>query len=456
MTAIRAAFDAVRREDPSRIVIYQPANGVGISAAALWDAHERCVDQLGQAGLQGGRLVVAATGNAPATVALLVACRTLGLAMLPVDPGATAAEIDRLAERFGAAAIFDTTGARVVHPAEPRSYPKVAILKLTSGSTGLPKATLTSEAALIADYRHIAAAMDIRPSDVQIAAIPISHSYGLGNLLLPLLMQGTAMVLRASFVPHQLPADARRFCARIFPGVPFMFEYFIEHPPGDGWPPTLKRLISAGAPLAPAVVRAFRARFGVTIHSFYGASEVGGIAFDDSEDLGGSGTVGRPLPGVTVTLRDGRVHVASAAVADGYSDGDDSPFVDGGYLTGDYADWDGHGRLVLRGRVSEFVNVAGRKVQPREVEEVLRTMEGVADVRVVAAPDPHRGEQIAACVVARSGDLSALAVRQFCAARLAAYKIPRSVVFVDAIPLTPRGKTDRAALDALVRARLQR
>ena len=88
--------------------------------------------------------------------------------------------------------------------------------------------------------------MGIRPDDTQIAAIPLSHSYGLGILMMPLLMQGTALVLRDSFVPHQLPADARRFGARVFPGVPFMFEYFLANPPAGGWPPGLQRLISAG------------------------------------------------------------------------------------------------------------------------------------------------------------------------------------------------------------------
>ena len=105
--------------------------------------------------------------------------------------------------------------------------------------------------------------------------------------------------------------------------------------------------------------------------------------------------------------------------------------------------------------MSSFVNVAGRKVQPAEVEQVLRAMPGIADVRVLAAADPRRGEQIVACIVAEQGAVAMpLAVRRFCAARLAPHKIPRAIVFVDAIPLTPRGKTDRAALDGLVRARL--
>jgi acyl-CoA synthetase (AMP-forming)/AMP-acid ligase II len=109
---------------------------------------------------------------------------------------------------------------------------------------------------------------------------------------------------------------------------------------------------------------------------------------------------------------------------------------------------------MLRGRVSSFVNVAGRKVHPDEVEHVLRDMPGVTHVCVVAAPDAKRGQQIVACVVTKGASVTALTVRQFCAARLAPHKIPRSVLFLDTIPMTVRGKTDRAALDELVRSRI--
>ena len=93
------------------------------------------------------------------------------------------------------------------------------------------------------------------------------------------------MVLRESFVPHQLPADAGCFDATTFPGVPFMFEYFIANPPETGWPRGLRRLISAGARLPVETVRGFFDRFGVKIHSFYGASESGGISYDDSDEV---------------------------------------------------------------------------------------------------------------------------------------------------------------------------
>ena len=448
-------FAAVYRDDPSRPLIHLPHEHRSISSAAIWDAHRRYADALARIGVGAGRLVVSAAGNSAAAVGLLLACRALDAALMPLGAEATPAEIEALARQFGAAALVTRDEIHAV-AGDARCHRGAALLKLTSGSTGVAKATRTTEAQLVADGTQIVAAMDIRPDDTQIAAIPLAHSYGLGNLLLPLLMQGTACVLRESFVPQQLVGDAARFGARICPGVPFMFEHYVANPPPGGWPPTLQRLISAGAPLAAATRRAFHDRFGIKIHTFYGSSETGGITFDGDDEIDDSGTVGRPLPGVVVTLRDRRIHVQSAAVSSGYVGEASGAFDDGGFVTGDCGEWDARGRLLLRGRVSSFVNVAGRKVQPDEVEAVLRSMPGVADVRVVAAHDARRGQQIVACIVADAevSAITTLGVRRFCAARLASYKVPRAIVFVDRVPLTARGKTDRAALAALVRARL--
>jgi len=457
VSALVARFSDVCRDDPARPLIHLPAAERALTASAIWDAHQQYADRLARAGVGDGHLVVSAVGNTALAPALLLACRALGAAMMAVDGCATPPEVEALAVRFGATAIVDADQVRRNH-GQARRHSGAAILKLTSGSTGVAKATRTTEAQMIADALHIVQAMSIHAGDTQIAAIPMSHSYGLGNLLLPLLLQGTACVLRDSFVPQLVPADARRFGARIFPAVPFMFEYFLDHPPAGGWPPALRQLISAGAPLGAATVRAFHDRFGLKIHSFYGASETGGIAFDADDEVDDSGTVGSPLPGVTVTVRDSRIHVCSAAVSSGYVDDDGDAFVDGGFLTGDYGEWDSRGRLLLRGRASSFVNVAGRKVQPDEVEAVLRGMPGIADVRVVAAPDARRGQQIVACIVVdpRASSITTLVIRRYCAERLASYKVPRAIVFVERIPLTARGKTDRAALDALVRAGLSR
>jgi acyl-CoA synthetase (AMP-forming)/AMP-acid ligase II len=203
-----------------------------------------------------------------------------------------------------------------------------------------------------------------------------------------------------------------------------MFDHFTAHLSPGAWPAPLERLISAGARLETSTVRAFHGSFGLKIHSFYGTSETGGIAYDDAADIEEETTVGRPMPGVRIALLPeegapeggGRVHVAGDAVASGYAGGDpfSPPEAGGGFLTGDVGRFTARGHLVLSGRVSSFINVAGRKVQPEEVEAVLRSMPGIDDARVVGAPHPTRGQQIVACIVARGGDPGALAVRQYC------------------------------------------
>jgi long-chain acyl-CoA synthetase len=479
-------FRRLHRDAPGRALIHVPAAGRTLTADDVLTGcaeHKRALQRFG---LCPDGLVMLVIGNRPATFPLWLACREAGIAVLPVDTGIARGELVEIARRFGATlAIVPDDPGPLVGGAQPETFcdgllalrvegaiPRpdlhrgAAVLKLTSGSTGLPKATFTTERELVTDAEHIVEAMDISPAHTQIAAIPLSHAYGIGNLLMPALMQGTAVVLRDGFLPHALATDARVYGAGVFPGVPFMFEHLAGSPPAGGWPSGLYKLISAGARLEVAAARRFFDTFGVKIHSFYGTSETGGITYDDSADLPEDTSVGRALPGVRITLRggeatpqgSGRVHVAGDAVSRGYAgdDSSDGAFVDGGFLTGDLGHFDPRGHLVLTGRVSHFINVAGRKVQPEEVEEVLRAMPAVADVRVIAAPDAARGQQIAACIVPADGERNVLAIRQFCAARLAVYKLPRVIIWLDRIPVTERGKTDRVRLDALVREEIGR
>jgi acyl-CoA synthetase (AMP-forming)/AMP-acid ligase II len=438
------------------------------------------------AGIGARELIVSVAGNRAAFFAVALACFDRNVVLMPADRGTTLAEAMALVDRWQASGLVlaemvapETIGRPheiVALPGglhlirftqctpEPQAYAGGALLKLTSGSTGLPKATCTSERNLLEDTQHITQAMTIGPCDVQLGMIPISHAYGFGNLVMPLFTQGSRCILRDGFVPPLFASDAGTCEATVMHGVPFMFEVLIAQLPAEAWPPSLQRLISAGARLEPDTIRAFHARFGVKIHSFYGASEAGGICFDDGDDLGDTLLVGRPMPGVRVTLRPGepgappgggRVHVAGSAVAAGYAGlsgaaSAQEGFVEGGFLTGDLGVFDDDGRLVLTGRVSSFINVAGRKVQPDEVEQTLRQMPGIADVRVLGAPDAKRGQMLVACLVGRTHGLTALEVRRFCSARLAAYKIPREYLFLDEMPRDERGKTSRRALEALV------
>jgi len=458
-------FARIAVDQPDRPIIYAPASNLVLTASQVWQSHLELRERLSAPGLRPGQLVVSAAGNRPAAVPLMLACLSLGVPLMPIDAGATVTDVADFAARFGAMAVVLPQGPdlRIKRQhADLATYADAALLKLTSGSTGFPKAILTRESHLIADGERIIAAMGITAGDTQLAVIPLSHSYGFGNLVMPLLLQGTAMILRDSFVPSQVLLDAHRHHPRVFAGVPYMFNFMAASTAADDWPSSLQLLISAGARLDAATSRAFHDRFRLKIHSFYGASETGGIAYDASDTVMPEGHVGTAMPGVTMLIRPedeaaegtGRIFVRSDSVAAGYTeDEEERPFIDGGFLTGDLGCVDSAGHLTLTGRASSAVNVAGRKVHPAEVERVLRTMNGIDDVCVIAAPDSRRGQQIVACVI--SGQISsALEVRQFCAARLAPHKVPRAIIFLPSLPVTSRGKIDRGQLLTLALQRL--
>lgn len=471
--------EAVRRrahDMPDAPLIDAPGEGRVVTASQLAAESAAIAASLREGAIGNGQVVAAHVGNRSGYFPLLLACLDVGAVLLPIDGSAPPAEAAAVADRFAAAAMVLpdapaaasgvplAAGLRLQRRAGPPSAvtgprgERLAMLKLTSGSTGVPKATLTTEAQLAADGRALAAVMGIRATDWHVGVIPVSHSYALGNIVVPLLLQGTAAVLRDGFAPAQVFEDAERTRARIFSGVPFMYERLLALlRDGRPWPPALETLISAGAPLDPAIAREVVGRTGRRIQSLYGTSETGGIAFDVAPEAGAV-SMGPPVPGVTVEFRPddaagpgtGRIHVRGPAVSCGYAVADATAFVDGGFLTGDLGCLDDAGRVRLVGRVSAFVNVAGRKVQPEEVERVLGEHPGVADARVFGLPDAQRGERLAACVVPREPGLGVVALRAFCADRLAAYKIPRAIVLVPALPRDERGKVNRRALEALV------
>jgi long-chain acyl-CoA synthetase len=524
MSELVERFHRIARDTPDRLLLHARSEARALSAAAIRDEAGQAADALAAEGLGADCLLVSVAGNRSGFYPLLLACLTRGVALMPVDRGTTLPEVLELASRFGAIGLVLAGGADAFAPGDaegapcasphpgrrhrrrslpgglvlviledaeptPEVYRGAAVLKLTSGSTGLPRAAFTTTTHLLLDSQHIVEAMGIRPGDTQLGLIPLSHAYGIGSLVVPLFIQGTAVVLRESFVPGHVPDDAAAYGARVFPGVPFMFEHLAAHLPADAWPRSLETLISAGARLDVEMAQGFASRFGVKIHSFYGTTETGGICYDASDAIVDAPTVGWPLPGVVVTLRDdhsatpasatpgcGRVHVAGDAVTAGYAGlagaeseggldrGTPNPesgsageggFVDGGFLTGDLGRLEEDGRLVLAGRVSAFINVAGRKVQPDEVERVLQEMPAIVEARVLGMPDERRGQQLVACVVAREPGLRPFAIRQFCASRLSPYKIPRAFVFVEELPRDIRGKTNRRALEALVAERLR-
>jgi long-chain acyl-CoA synthetase len=323
------------------------------------------------------------------------------------------------------------------------------LLKLTSGTTATPRAIRFRSEQLLADCNQICETMGITDGDLNFGVIPISHSYGFSNLLTPLIACGVPMVVSRDRTPRAILADIARSNATIFPGMPVFYQAFCEM---ERVPvlPKLRLCISAGAPLSITVAKKFRGKFNLPIHSFYGASECGGICYDREATNPSEGFVGEPMKGVTLEMVDAKgsatqVRVHSAAVGDGYFPQPDKEKLGNGiFVPDDLLAREGSGFKIV-GRISDVINVAGKKVNPAEVEAHLVRFTGVRQAVVFGRESALRNEEVAACVVA-APDVSETNLLQFCRGSLSAWQVPKRIFIVDVIPANERGKISRREL----------
>jgi len=421
-------FFALTAAQPDAVALIEGDSGRVTTRAQLLDrAHE-----IGRRYADGETIAVQLP-NSVDFVATVLAAMQRNLVAILIDRDALPGELARIVEQFG-------LGMR--RAALP---PGARLIKLTSGSTGMPKGIVASEANLIADAANICATMDIRAGDVNFGAIPMSHSYGFSNLVTPLLVQGTAVVISNDYLPQSIVDLCNRHRCTVVPAIPMVYDHLATAAKGEF--ATVRTFLSAGAPLPPSVSRRFRERFGLSVHTFYGCSECGGITYDREGGSVERGTVGGPLDGVTLSAKKWRLVVRGANVALGYlhDAAHFEPFEEGRFVADDLVDFTAAGEVVLKGRASELINTAGRKVNPREVEQVLLQIAGVEQARVYGEPAGARGDVVAAAIVA-SPDITRELVREFCRARLSAHKVPRIIKLIDSIPVDDRGKVKRSAL----------
>jgi acyl-CoA synthetase (AMP-forming)/AMP-acid ligase II len=403
-----------------------------------------------------GARVALADASAPADE-LERAAAAVGAAFLAAAPERVAAR--RLLLTEGSLAIATRKGP------EPIELPtRTAVLKLTSGSTGLPRAIAVGARQLAADTVQIMRTMGVRPGDVTLAAIPLTHSYGIGSCLIPTLLAGTPLAFPTCALPAALAHTLALARVAHFPAVPAMIRTLATLPDLPELP-DLRVCLAAGAPLAPRDAAAFHTATGHKVHVFYGCSECGGITYDRSEEpVSAAGAVGSAMDRVAVTVVDeggqpvptgveGRVLVTSRAVALAAVPPLEEPDVLAArrFLSGDLGVLDPGGSLTLTGRVAEFLNVAGKKVHPEEVRRVLEALPGVQSAVVAGLPDAHRGQLVAALVaVERGANLTVHGVLAACRVRLAPHKVPRRVVIVDELPTSDRGKVRKEVIMKLL------
>ncbi len=326
------------------------------------------------------------------------------------------------------------------------------LLKLTSGTTATPRAIRFRSEQLLADCNQICETMGIADDDLNFGVIPISHSYGFSNLLMPLIARGVPMVISRDRTPRAILADLVRSKATVFPGMPVFYQAFCEMERV----PALSKLrlcISAGALLPRAVAKKFQEKFNLAIHSFYGASECGGICYDREATNPSEGFVGEFMKGVNLEMADPngsatQVRVRSAAVGDAYfPEPENEKLGDGIFVPDDLLAREGSGFKIV-GRISDVINVAGKKVNPAEVEAHLLRFSGVRQAVVFGRPATAgalRNEEVSACVVA-APNVSETDLLQFCRGGLSTWQVPKKIFIVDTIPANERGKISRREL----------
>jgi long-chain acyl-CoA synthetase len=369
---------------------------------------------------------------------LLLGCWRAGRAVALFDADLRGAAREEIERELGATTrvgvrdgelCFERTRAGAVPP-HGRD-----LFKLTSGTTARPQAFGFSALQLLADCDQVCATMGIRTKDLNFGVIAFSHSYGFSNLITPLLCRGIRLVVAPDALPRAIAGGLAASGATVLPAVPALYRGLLS---ASSLPPGLRLCISAGAPLEPALAKEFHARFGLKIHSFYGASECGGICYDASDDVPNKpGFVGRPLEGVEIEVPVGpppfRIRIRSRAVGSG------AGIAAGTFAPADLLVRDERGFRIV-GRESDLINVSGKKVNPSEIEQALAQCPGVGGALVCAVDDAVRGQEICA-LIAGKGD--PIALRQQCAKLLAAWKVPRRFAFVSEIPANPRGKVSR-------------
>jgi long-chain acyl-CoA synthetase len=351
-------------------------------------------------------------------------------------------------------------------PVVARAEHDDALLMFTAGTAGPRKAARLTHGNLLANLQQVQAHPGLagRPDDVALGVLPLFHIFGLNAVLGLALYCGSSVVLLERFDPASSLAAVREHGITVVAGAPPLFGAWAAVPGANASTLASVRLaVSGGAPLADEVAETFRARFDRPIWQGYGLTETSPIV--SSSLVGGEpkqGSIGLPLPGVEVRLVDtegedalsgdpGEVWVRGANVFPGYWHDDEataSVLTEDGWLkTGDIAVTDDDGYLYLVDRAKDLIIVSGFNVFPAEVEEVLLEHPGIREAGVVGIEHPYSGEAVKAYVVPEAGrHLEEDEVIEFCAERLARYKCPVSVSFVDEIPQGLVGKVLRRAL----------
>lgn len=464
-----------------------------LSYAQFASAAARVATFLDRAGIAPGDRVGIMLPNTPAFAVVFYGILSRGAVAVPMNPLLKAREIEFYLANTGAKAIFATpafaqeaTAAAAAAGAKPwlvddaslteliaelpeqaapvsRADDDTAVVLHTSGTTGKPKGAELTHGGL---HRNAEITMRtlirIDSHDVVMGALPLFHVFGLTCGLQCSVLAGATLALIPRFDPDAAVQMIERCGVTVFEGVPTMYSALLAVAPkySEAATSTLRVCASGGAALPVQVLADFEKRFGCQVLEGYGLSETSPVAcFNHPDKIRKPGSIGTPIEGVEMRVVDdaghelppgeaGEVQVRGHNVMRGYWDLPEATAeaisADGWFSTGDIGKTDADGLFYIVDRKKQLIIRGGLNVYPREIEEVLYEHPAVAEAAVIGIPHDTLGEEVGAAVALKTGtEAKPEDLRDFVKRQVAAYKYPRRVWIVDALPKGPTGKIQR-------------
>jgi long-chain acyl-CoA synthetase len=340
-----------------------------------------------------------------------------------------------------------------------------AVILYTSGTTGRPKGAQLTHANLAGNARTFhETLLESTPDDVIMGCLPLFHVFGLTCSLNAGVLARACLTLIPRFDGAKALSVVERDKVTVFEGVPTMFAAMLHQPDRDDFDmSSLRVCVSGGSAMPVEVMRAFEETFGCIVLEGYGLSETSPVAsFNHPHAERKAGSIGTPIRGVEFRLVDddgkdvgpgevGEIAIRGENVMKGYWQRPEETakaIPDGWFRTGDLARRDEDGYYFIVDRKKEMIIRGGYNVYPREIEEALYEHPAVAEVACIGVPHPDLGEEVAAAVALKPGRSAEIdELREFAKARVAAYKYPRHLWLVDALPKGPTGKILRRAVE---------
>ncbi|WP_431026923.1 long-chain-fatty-acid--CoA ligase [Lysinibacillus sp. LZ02] len=447
---------------------------------------------LSSKGIQKGDRVALVLGNCPEFVISYYGILRLGAVVVPLNPIYTESELLYILENSQSKMVvadsaLEKTLANIqktLHSLEcsiythewaylqsiniapqtplPVNEHDLAVILYTSGTTGKPKGAMLSHKNMLSNAASTREVVNMSEEDIIVAVLPIFHVFCMTICMNTPIAAGATMLIIPKFVPNEVVQAIAKEKATIFTGVPTMYNFLLQLP--DEYVQlfsSIRVCFSGGASLPLEVLEKFEAKYNVAIAEGFGLSECAPVtSLNPINGKRKPGSAGIDYPGVTNKVVDvegnevprgeiGELIVKGPNVMLGYlgmPEETAATIKDGWLYTGDLAKMDEEGYIFIVDRKKDMVLTGGYNVYPREVEEVLYEHPDILEAAVIGVPHPEFGESVKAFIVSKSPLLNEEDVIQFCRHKLAKYKVPREIEFLDELPKNTTGKILRRSL----------